>query len=124
MSFTGLYYLILCRFFASKSWSDFDRGRSINGVNFGSLNRLYPALPPHYFWSISKVITINFGISWASIWTHGFNYNSICLTFQRFPFRARQRSKVKTFWDGRKNQNNPSQHFLTLPICLALKGKR
>ena len=51
-------------------------------------------------------------------------YNSICLTFQRFPFRARQRSKVKRFWDGRKNQNNPSQHFLTLPICLALKGKR
>ena len=46
-------------------------------------------------------------------------YNSICPTFQRFPFRARQRSKVKTFWDGRKNQNNPSQHFLTLPICLA-----
>ena len=52
------------------------------------------------------------------------HYNSICLTFQHFPFRARQRIKVKTFWDGRKNQNNPSQHFLNLPICLALKGKR
>ena len=51
-------------------------------------------------------------------------YYSICPTFQRFPFRATQRSKVKTFCDGRKNQNNPSQHFLTLPICVALKGKR
>ena len=60
-----------------------------------------------------------FRLALKGCWCH----NTIHWTFQRLALRARHRGKIRTYCDGRKNQNNPLQHVLPLPLCLALKLK-